>query len=114
MADSGDPEGEEGTRRGPGGGDLADLACLSRRDLSGPGWDCCCLACWRHLARRFLNQTCIQRSFSAFFMGIPAFLQIRQIKRYKKIFKRVSISKKIKMLNQLGAVKVQYEQLSKI
>jgi hypothetical protein len=57
-AESGDPEGEEeeAAVRRAGGGDL-DLACLRRRDFSAPGADCCCLACCRHLARRFLNHT---------------------------------------------------------
>jgi hypothetical protein len=62
MAESGEPDGEE--EEGAvviraGGGDL-DLACLSRRDFScpAPPLDCCCLACCRHLARRFLNHTC--------------------------------------------------------
>ena len=49
----GEGEGEEVTLAG---GDLESLGLLSL-GLSPPVL-CCCLACWRHLARRFLNQTC--------------------------------------------------------
>ena len=48
----GEGEGEDVTRAG---GDLDSLGLLSL-GLSPPEL-CCCLACWRHLARRFLNQT---------------------------------------------------------
>ena len=48
----GDGEGEEATLAG---GDLESFGLLIL-GLSPPEV-CCCLACWRHLARRFLNQT---------------------------------------------------------
>lgn len=49
----GEGEGEAVIRAGAG--DLASLGLLSL-GLS-PELLCCCLACCRHLARRFLNQT---------------------------------------------------------
>ena len=48
----GEGEGEEFTLAG---GDLESFGLLIL-GLS-PADVCCCLACWRHLARRFLNQT---------------------------------------------------------
>ena len=51
----GEGEGEAGCRTG-GAGDLGSLAGLLSRVFSPPEL-CCCFACCRHFARRFLNQT---------------------------------------------------------
>lgn len=60
MAEMGEGEGEEVILAGVG--DLASLGLL-RRGLS-PDPLLCCLACWRHLARRFLNHTCNNQQFT--------------------------------------------------
>jgi hypothetical protein len=85
IPESGDPEGEEeeAAARRAGGGDL-DLACLRRRDFSAPGADCCCLACCRHLARRFLNHTCTEPIFLDDFMAI--YPRVRSFSRKSRAF----------------------------